>query len=1159
MTSKYDDLSREDEYSRNLAQTDFSCPIVLEAGAGTGKTAVLVARILNWCLGTGWEEEDSEDAPPEEVATKVIRSVVAITFTKAAAREMSTRVRDALWNLVKGRIPHGMSEKLLPSAYRERAAILLPHLDLLFIGTIHSFCENILSKYAIQAGLHPKFKIDDEPFVLSKAVVRDAISEELELGLGNLPDENWLHLAKEGISLADLESCLISDLIDNSNATRLFGSIIENLFDDSSFRGDYLAGCIQLVKAGRNVTNARSKEVITAAEQSLSAAKNLNLSLENLASFWSEKTSGLLNEWMSEVKARDRKSLGDNVDALIESACIVAPKVKILLKLDAKTFSSLHHVLGAVWRSARIKMEQRGIVRFDEILVRTEALLRTDDETRNTLRHGFSQILIDEFQDTNKVQCQIVKMLTLADGPEVGLFVVGDPKQSIFGFRNADLRAYEEFVEEIDRAGGTKLLLSVNFRSFPEILEEVTRSIEPLMLKERGRQPAFSELVPGRLTDDQGGSGPRVSFWLACDEDGQSLPFRDPDQGMRLEARALIDDVLRERESGVSWNQMALLVRSGNRIDTILSALRDANIPYSFDRDPDKAPSREIMDVISLLRAIVNPSDTLSLSAWLTSSWVGLPQKLLWQFQNEGLFAEIATLGLKSSSSVDFVRENWLEGKRDLSEVARNNVVLCLHCLADARSTLKELSPELWADRVRANFLFEAGDAIRRQGKRRLDKLTEFWDRFVLRCSNFPGSVQRILDELEVSLAYGTLESPKRFQGEYGDAIEVSTIHNSKGRDWENVYLLRTDFYYAKPPDTEIFRDDELQGVQLLGRPNPQYEAVRRDRKQDDEAEQVRLLYVAMTRAKNRLVVSGCFPVRSVASEKSFMGMIASKTFPTESFLENAIERLSSGEHFFDDSDSGRRFVLPCRMIHLDRKFSFDVENMNNNLDVESLVKRDREIEDRKRLADIRSNRLLHGVASEKADFEEDRETVLPKVTPSEVNRKSALIIGEVVHKTLQNLFGDSLSETKQKKLIDSIKSELSPELSSTDRNQIFEETAKILRTFFKGALYKKFIEIYPNILARELPILSQPLAGDKEPLHSIAGSIDLFYRETSGAWVIADYKTDRISMDDAEVLGKSYLRQGKIYVKAVQKSFKLPAPPIFELWWLRTQEVTRL
>ena len=108
-------------------------------------------------------------------------------------------------------------------------------------------------------------------------------------------------------------------------------------------------------------------------------------------------------------------------------------------------------------------MEQRGIVRFDEILVRTEALLRTDDETRNTLREGFSQILIDEFQDTNKVQCQIVKMLTLADGPEVGLFVVGDPKQSIFGFRNADLRAYEEFVEEIGRAGGTKLLLSVNF------------------------------------------------------------------------------------------------------------------------------------------------------------------------------------------------------------------------------------------------------------------------------------------------------------------------------------------------------------------------------------------------------------------------------------------------------------------------------------------------------------------------------------------------------------------------------------------------------------------------------------------------------------------------------------------------------------------------
>ena len=88
MTNQYDDLSREDEYSRNLAQTDFSCPIVLEAGAGTGKTAVLVARILNWCLGTGWEEEDSEDERLEEVSYS--------EGLKAEAREDKTQLLEEI-------------------------------------------------------------------------------------------------------------------------------------------------------------------------------------------------------------------------------------------------------------------------------------------------------------------------------------------------------------------------------------------------------------------------------------------------------------------------------------------------------------------------------------------------------------------------------------------------------------------------------------------------------------------------------------------------------------------------------------------------------------------------------------------------------------------------------------------------------------------------------------------------------------------------------------------------------------------------------------------------------------------------------------------------------------------------------------------------------
>lgn len=1160
MTNESEGLFAEDERSRILAQTEFNRPLILEAGAGTGKTAVLVARIVNWCLGSGWDEKNSEDNSPQEIAAKVVRSVVAITFTKAAAREMSTRVREVLWNLIQGTIPHGMQESLLASSYRERAAVLIPQLDLLLIGTIHSFCENILSRYPIQSGLHPKFTIDDERFILSRTVVREAISEELEIGLGNSSNADWLHLAKQGISLTQLESSLIPKLLDDPSAGMIFGSEDRELLDESSFKETYVKGCALLVKVGQNVVNPKSKEIISAADNSLSLIKTSNASLEDLAGFWSGKTSDLLNEWTSEVKSRDRKTLGKDVEALMEAARIVSPQVKLLLRYDPKTFSALHYVLGAVWRNAREKLERRGIVTFDEILRRTEVLLRTDCGTRNVLREGLSQILVDEFQDTNTVQCEILRLLTLTEGPKVGLFVVGDPKQSIFGFRNADLRAYEKFVEEIEQAGGRKLLLSVNFRSFPEILEEVTRSIGPLMLKERGRQPAFSELVSGRRGGgDQRGGGPRVSFWLGCGEDGTPLRVRDDGEGMQLEVRALVEDVLREKHAGVNWNQMALLVRTGNGIDKILSELRDANIPYSFDREPDKAPSREVLDIISLLRSIVNPGDMLSLAAWMTSSWVGLPRKVLWQFQSEGVFEEICALGTEGSRGVEYIRKNRLKEDFDLSPVERDNLVLCLHCLEDARSTLKRLSPEVWGARVRENFLFEAGDAIRRQGKHRLNKLTEFWDRFIAQLSHFPGSMQRILDELEVSLVYGSPEAPKRFQGEYGDAITVSTIHNAKGLDWENVYLLRMDYSGGQPPATELFRNGELEGVQLLNCPNPQYETIRRERNKDDEAEQIRLLYVAMTRAKNRLIVSGSLPGGSSVRERSFLGRIASKTFPTESFPQGIIEKIPSTEHFFDDPDTGRRFLFPSLMTQEDRKFSEEVENDDRGPELPALMRLDREIEKRKQHAKIRSNRLLHGIASEKAELDEAEVIVSTRVGPPKVDRKSALVVGEVVHGTLEKLVGKSLSETKQRTLIDSVKINLAQKYSLSNQGAVLDEVEEILQSFFGGALYRKFVEIYPGIVARELPVLAMPPEGDDEPLRSVAGSIDLLYRENNGTWVIADYKTDRVAPNEAKVLGQRYQRQGQIYVKAVQKSFELSVPPIFELWWLRNQEVTRL
>jgi len=209
------DPVRDDEQARLLAQTEFRAPLVLEAGAGTGKTTALVARIVVWLLGEGWLRAATDlartttlDEPSrdERVAARAVSRVVAITFTEAAAAEMATRVGEALHRIALGQaLPEGVESSLLPPPLERarRAAALDDVLDQLVVRTIHAFCRRLLVAYPLEAGVHPRFEIDAELRTRDE-VVRECVEVALREGYGTLGNPAYLELARLGKGPADL-------------------------------------------------------------------------------------------------------------------------------------------------------------------------------------------------------------------------------------------------------------------------------------------------------------------------------------------------------------------------------------------------------------------------------------------------------------------------------------------------------------------------------------------------------------------------------------------------------------------------------------------------------------------------------------------------------------------------------------------------------------------------------------------------------------------------------------------------------------------------------------------------------------------------------------------------------------------------------------------
>jgi ATP-dependent exoDNAse (exonuclease V) beta subunit len=992
-----------DRAARAAAQTRFDLPLVLEAGAGTGKTTTLIARLLAWCLGEGWERA-ARSAPAgaggrpaatetqaaataaatgnqaaataatggaqavaiAAIAACVLRRVAALTFTEAAAAEMAERAARELLALGRGGAPpEWLAAARLPPApeLARRARALLAALDQLTVETIHAWCFRLLAAHPLEAEMHPRLQIDADGRLV-RQVIAETMESALRPGYGAPGDPHLLALAAQGCGPREVAAALAA-LVDAGMtaaalrrdpfaggawpalrrriaaagarlrdllAPRLAGSQLKNATgvldgldrldgfdgldgpDEPSgqlAQAPPVAGAPAAAEAPIASLAGASPMVADAAAPAASTgpvgyAAEIPALQRRCAAGLPANLRQHLREWSrGRLGGQERRRLGEVAGELAERAASLSRLLSHLDDLDPERLRHARLALAPLLAAVEGELRRRGIATFDALLSGARRLLATHAEVRARVRRGLDQLLVDEFQDTDDTQCEVLAWIAL-DGPageRPGLFLVGDPKQSIYGWRSADLRAYEGFVARVVAAGGEVLPLVENFRSLPAVLEEVARVVGPVMRERPGAQPPFAPLVAARRgTSGSAVAGGRaaVEHWVSWPpaaaggvETEAEPPARQAAAVAAIEAAAIAADLVElHDQEGLPWREAAILLRSTGDLDTYLEALRRAGIPFAVGRDKQYFRRREVIDAAALVRAVLDPGDHLALVTLLRSPAVGVPDAALlplWRQQLPRLLTELHQPG---GEPLAVVRRAVEAAAGDLPAAVPGidrvagwelSLLAAIEQLAVLREAFAAEPADRFVERLRRLPLLDTTAAARDLGAYRLANLDRFFRHLLLELEQGSGDVAAVLRALRDDVAGGREAEEGRPPEGAEDAVRVLTIHGAKGLDFAHVYLPQLH----KPPGgerpaTAVGRlpgaaaappvdpsapaepaDAEHHEMRLLGAPSPGYDLVEERRLEVAAAERVRTLYVAMTRAKDRLVLIGAWPRRS--------------------------------------------------------------------------------------------------------------------------------------------------------------------------------------------------------------------------------------------------------------------------------------------------------
>lgn len=1226
-----------DSPARSTAVTEFRRPILLSAGAGTGKTATLVARVLHWCLGVGWEAAATPELDSDATALAVLRGVSAITFTEAAAAEMSTRTAGALAAVerIAGRaaaegrldsqsLPAGMLADCLPACPDElgrRAQALRAALDHLQISTIHAFCRRLLATYPLAVGLDPGFEVD-ATFAQVTSVAREMLERYLEQAWGNPVDPDLVALAAAGHGPPEIEVALIELVESGARALDftqdpLTPELCEQLLDQAraslaalmetapllfAIKGNTELACDALRRStadlGKHTEN-----------RELSARERLERYCASLQEAWrdaGDRPWNRLKDWgRPKFNKGEIGALGEELELFGQRALAARHALEPLRALDTALLDRTRRVIGQLLTQTEAELRRRGVATFADLLVEAGRLLVENPELAARERRRMTQLLVDEFQDTDSLQCDIVRRLAL-DGPldeRPGLFVVGDPKQSIFAWRNADLRAFDEFTQELCDQGGIQLELSTNFRSRAAILAEVERSVSPIMQHKYGVQPEFRPLDAGRDDAPDGAAAPRteVEYWVSWpqEESPEGQQQVAPDSSLprsasyEIEARAIAADLLEKRAAGASWDSFALVFRALTQLEPYLQALRENDIPYQVQSDRKYYRRREIVDATALVRAVLDPHDQIALLTLLRSPFVGMPDAALvplWERKfpqllarltrpDEAKLAELDALVDETAARLDQQVAAHVPGLAALGGWSAS-VRRAVRALAAARRSFAEDPVDEFVDKLRSEFHPDVTESARFLGAYRLANLERFFRELLVALEQTGSDARSVLRKLSSDVQRANRSEASRPADSEQEAVSVLTIHGAKGLEFDHVYLLQTHKGEGSG-DSQVRFDRRGTHVayKLFGTQSPSWPEAERMANEAAAAERVRLYYVALTRAAERLVIVGVPPEQAKSWSHysvTFADFVASREHAPEA-RSKLLASAASGDQqahvdptgavwrLAADVARGKPRLLGAESPAQDAPTSAETRPANSLASIH---------ESTRAAARLHRARPWQRVASAESHAAEsealaERRFADPSGRPA-FGRDAAQAIGTAIHALLEELTftEDAAPLEAWSALCATLPERLREHVPSRELEPALERARDLAQRTADGFL-ERLAGLRDQIVARELPVLSTPVEsrrpgpGDPKaqpaPVALHAGSIDLVYRDpTSGQLVVVDYKTDRADTDaEVEALTERYAPQGRVYVDALREALQLDQPPRFELWFLHAGRVT--
>lgn len=1209
------DLYARDAMARRRAQMCFSLPFALEAGAGTGKTTALVARVVVWCLGEGWERASRRlGTDPDRVAPAVLSAVVAITFTEAAAAEMEERIGQAFLAVARSGAAPGVEVDLLPEppARVHRAHALRAALDHLVVRTIHAFCRRLLASYPLEAGLDPGFTVDADETQL-EALVVETVAARATLAYGDPMEPDFLTLARAGIGPREVAEALL----ELARVGTRPAALAEDPFSPERVRAaaDELRDRLQAFRRGGGNRlqrlGGRAQRTVTTANALDHFERGLAESLVAPDAAWlcsrardlMERAGARLGEWaQARFNDSEREALGGAEEDFARRAEAVRGPLKALAEGNPTLHASARRVLGPLLTRVESTLRARGIATFSSLLADCARLLAAEPAVLARVRGGIEQLLVDELQDTDRVQCAIVRALALdGEDPRPGLFVVGDPKQSIYGWRSADLAAYEDLLAAVRARGGEVHQLTVNFRSVPAILAEVDRVIAPIMRARSGLQPAYQELVatparaaaPGVAAVDPDLAA--VEHWISLGWDEPASAVKSKTSAIdaaTVEARGIAHDLLRLRARGVAWRRTAILLRSTGDLAIYLTALRHAGVSYEVARDRGYYQRREVIEAAALLRVVLDPNDTLALVTLMRSAWVGVPDAAflpLWERGFPGHMADLTSpRGRRLAKAIAAARSvgaSDIAGVPGIDRVRGWGVGLIhmIRAIADLRERIAVDAPDDLVMRLRRLFSIEALEATRYLGRYRVANLERFFRGVLQALESSSGDVQAVLRHVRESVAEARAAEEARPQDVLDDAVSVLTIHQAKGLDFDHVYVAQ--LHKGRPGGASLAtRADEVDGhleLALFGIPSLRFDRALARREAVEAAERVRTLYVAMTRARERLVMLGKpgtgshdgGPLSDPDHARSYADLLLARRpvlpDPATVMPEHAVRPAhrpgggpGGGFAYTDVAAARLRFpaLLPEPVPEAgsrSRPAALSVSGSAARQLAETL-------RTRRTQAAARMARGLGGTASGEAHRDDPAESMANRFREEAegVERgKGAAVaaaVGSAIHRVLETFDlgadADREGERQERQLADFVSSLLGDE----QRPAGVDRAGRFLKRLLASDCLRRLRELREHVVARELSLLMAPPSLEAGALGFVTGAIDLLYRDpATHQLVVVDYKTDEVEspFEVSERVAR-YAPQGEIYTRGVREALDLPTRPRFELWFLHADRI---